>query len=67
VVEQSRLISNLFLDALDKLAIPVISAECERIFSNTGKIVTPERNRLGDNIIETGECLKAWWDSDVIM
>jgi hAT family C-terminal dimerisation region len=66
-VEQSRLASNLFQDTLGKYAVTVISAECERIFSNAGKIVTPERNRLGDDIIEAGECLKAWWDSDLFM
>jgi hAT family C-terminal dimerisation region len=57
----------LFQDALDKLAIPVISAECERVFSSAGKMITPERNRLGDEIIEAGKCLKAWWDSGLII
>jgi hypothetical protein len=58
---------TLFQDALDKLAIPAMSAECERVFSSAGKMVTPERNRLGDDIIEAGECLKARWDSGLII
>ena len=52
--------------ALDTLAIPATSAECERIFSSAKKLVTPERNRLSDDIIEAIECLKAWWDSGII-
>jgi hypothetical protein len=52
--------------ALDTLAIPATSTECERIFSSAKKLVTPERNRLSDDIIEATECLKAWWDSGVI-
>jgi hypothetical protein len=52
--------------ALDTLAIPATSAECERIFSSAKKLITPERNRLSDDIIEAIECLKAWWDSGVI-
>jgi hypothetical protein len=57
---------TLFQDALDKLAIPAMSAECERVFSSVGKMITPERNRLGDDIIEACECLKAWWDKEII-
>ena len=57
---------TLFQDALDKLAIPAMSDECERVFSSAGKMITPERNRLGDDIIEASECLKAWWDSGII-
>lgn len=52
--------------ALDTLAIPATSAECERIFSSAKKLVTPERNRLSDDIIEAMECLKAWWDCGAI-
>jgi hypothetical protein len=57
---------TLFQDVLDKLAVPAMSAECERVFSSAGKMITPERNRLGDDIVETGECLKAWWNSGMI-
>jgi hypothetical protein len=52
--------------AFDTLAIPTMSAECERVFSNTKKLITPERNRLVEEIIEVSECLKNWWDRGLI-
>jgi hypothetical protein len=57
---------SLHLYAFDTLAIPVMSAECERVFSSTKKLVTPERNRLAEEIIEASECLKNWWDRGLI-
>ena len=55
-----------YQDALDKLAIPAMSAACERVFSSTKKIVTTERNRLSEDIIQACECLKAWWDNGIM-
>ena len=52
--------------ALDKLAIPAMSAECERVFSSAKKMVTVERNRLSEDIIQACECLKAWWDNGIM-
>ena len=52
--------------AFDTLAIPMMSAECERVFCNTKKLITPERNRLAEEIIEASECLKNWWDRGLI-
>jgi len=46
--------------ALDILAIPATTIEYERIFSNGRKLISPERNRLSDDIIEATKCLKAW-------
>ena len=43
-----------------------MSAECERIFSSTKKLITPERNRLYEQIIEAFECLKNWWAQGLI-
>jgi hAT family C-terminal dimerisation region len=44
--------------ALDMLALPVSSAECERVFSSAKLLIT---NRcLKPDIIEANECLKAW-------
>jgi hypothetical protein len=57
---------SLYLYALDTLAIPAISAECERVFSSTKKLITPERNRLTEDIIEASEYLKNWWDHGLI-
>jgi hypothetical protein len=52
--------------ALDILCCPAMSAECERVFSSTKKLITPERNALADDIIEACECLKAWWKNSLI-
>ena len=53
-------------DALDTLAIPATATECERTFSSAKKLVTPERNCLGDDVIEVSECLKVWQDNRMI-
>jgi hAT family C-terminal dimerisation region len=52
--------------ALDTLSCPAMSAECERVFSSAKKLITPERNQLGEDIIEACECLKAWWRNSLI-
>jgi hypothetical protein len=51
--------------ALDIFACPAISCECERAFSSA-KLITPERNLLGDDIIEALECLRAWWNNGLV-
>jgi hAT family C-terminal dimerisation region len=57
---------TLHLYAFDTLAIPAMSAECERVFSSTKKLITPERNRLAGEIIEASEYLKNWWERGLI-
>ena len=47
--------------ALDMLAIPMMSAECERVFSSAKHLITDARNRLNPDIIEANECLKHWF------
>ena len=47
--------------ALDMLAIPMMSAECERVFSSAKHLVTDSRNRLNPDIIEANECLRHWF------
>jgi hAT family C-terminal dimerisation region len=47
--------------ALDMLAIPMMSAECERVFSSAKHLVTDSRNRLNPEIIEANECLRHWF------
>ena len=39
-----------------------MSAEYERVFSSTKKLITPERNHLSEEPIEASEYLKNWWD-----
>jgi hypothetical protein len=57
---------TLFQYALDTLSCPAMSTECERVFSSAKKLITPERNHLGEDIIEACECLKAWWRNSLI-
>ena len=47
--------------ALDMLAIPMMSAECERVFSSAKHLITDARNRLHPDTIEANECLKHWF------
>jgi hypothetical protein len=44
----------------DLLSIPVISCECERVFSGVKKTISDYRGQLGINIIEVLECDRAW-------
>lgn len=46
--------------ALDLLAIPAMSAEAERVFSNTGNMVRPNRACLKADIIRASAYLKQW-------
>jgi hypothetical protein len=57
---------SLYLYVFDILAIPAMSVEYERVFSSIKKLITPERNRLAEEIIEVFECLKNWWDRGLI-
>ena len=43
------------------LAILLISAKCERVFSSAKHLITNSRNRLKANIVEANECLKSWY------
>ena len=52
--------------AFDLLSVPAMSAECERVFSSTKRLITQDSNRLADDIIEATECLKAWWSRKII-
>jgi hypothetical protein len=46
--------------------MPAMSAECEKMFGSTKKLVTSERNRLTEEVIEASEYLKNWWDRGLI-
>jgi hypothetical protein len=46
--------------ALDLFAIPAMSAEPERIFSSTGRMVRPDRGCLKADVIGAAACLKQW-------
>ena len=44
--------------AFDFFSIPAMSSECERVFSQSKKTITDERNRLGTNTVAAIECQK---------
>ena len=52
--------------AFDVLSIPAMSAECERVFSGAGALVTHRKKRMREDIIEAIECLRSWWRQDII-
>jgi len=43
-----------------------MSAECDRVFSSTKKLISAGRDRLEEDITEASECLKNWWDRGLI-
>ena len=47
-----QLYPTLAIIAYDLFAMPAISSECERAFSNAKRLVTDERHRLKSEIIE---------------
>ena len=47
--------------ALDALAVPAMSDECERLFSSAKILLSDRRCRLKMDIIEASECLRAWY------
>jgi hAT family C-terminal dimerisation region len=52
--------------ALDLFAVPAMSAEPERVFSSTGRMVRPDRGRLKADVIGAAACLKQWDRNGVI-
>ena len=52
--------------ALDFLTIQPMSAECERLFSAAGLMVTSQRSRLQAHIIGICQVLRSWLRADII-
>jgi hypothetical protein len=46
--------------ALDFMAVPAMSSECERVFSSYAKLTIPESSRLSGDMLWWSECLKNW-------
>jgi hypothetical protein len=44
--------------AIDHFSCPAMSSECERVFSETKRIITDERNRLNSDTVAAIECQK---------
>ncbi|KID93531.1 transposase-like protein, partial [Metarhizium majus ARSEF 297] len=50
----------LYRMALDLFSIPGMSAECERLFSQTKKMITDERDQLSPEAVEADQLQKQW-------
>jgi hypothetical protein len=52
--------------AIELLAIPAMSAEPERIFSQAGNTLSPRRNRMTEETVESQICLSSWGNAGLI-
>ncbi|ODQ76847.1 hypothetical protein LIPSTDRAFT_67851, partial [Lipomyces starkeyi NRRL Y-11557] len=52
--------------AVDILSIPPMSAECEKLFSSSGLMVTPLRSRLETTTIGLAQTVRSWLKAGVI-
>jgi len=52
--------------ALDFLTIQPMSAECERLFSSAGQMMTPQRTALDAVILSICQCLRSWFRAGVL-
>ncbi|OWT43206.1 hypothetical protein VFPPC_18521 [Pochonia chlamydosporia 170] len=51
---------RLSLMAVDMLTIPSSSAESERTFSSSGRMMVPLRSRLRREIVAMAQCIRSW-------
>ncbi len=56
-------ISQMFWDMI---AIPAMLSKCERVVSSARRLITYICNSLKKNIIETFECLNAWYKQELV-
>jgi hypothetical protein len=52
--------------ALDLLSIPAMSAEIERVFSSTKRLISADRNHLNPETIENLSLLKYWYQHGIV-
>ena len=52
--------------AYDLFFIPGMSSECDRVFSQSKKLISDERYRLEPATIEADECLKNWITTELV-
>ncbi|KAF1732560.1 putative AC transposase [Beauveria bassiana] len=64
--ERRRRWPRLSRMALNFLTIQAMSAECERLFSAAGRMVTPLRSRLDADMIGMRQVLRSWLRAGVI-
>jgi hypothetical protein len=46
--------------AYDLFAMPAMSSECERAFSNAKRLISEQRYNLKSDVIEADQCIKSW-------
>ena len=63
---QEALMPRMAKFAFDILSIPAMSTECERVFSGAKLMITDQRNRLKEDIIEASECLNRWYKAGLL-
>ncbi|TKA70467.1 hypothetical protein B0A49_11647 [Cryomyces minteri] len=52
--------------AWDLLAVPAMSAECERVFSEAGHVLNTTRALTTEELAEASQCLKSWIESGLV-
>jgi hypothetical protein len=52
--------------ALDFLTVQAMSAECERLFSASGRMVSPHRTLLDAQIVSMCQVLRSWYRAGLV-
>ena len=52
--------------AMDFMTVHAMSAECERLFSAAGRMVTPLRNQLEASTISMCQVLRSWLQAGIV-
>jgi hypothetical protein len=52
--------------AVDFMTVQAMSAECERLFSAAGRMVTPLRNQLEASTIAICQVLRSWLQAGIV-
>ena len=42
------------------MTIPASSADCERVFSSTGRVMEPQRRKMGSELLAALICTQRW-------
>jgi hypothetical protein len=51
---------NLARFAIDILTIPASSCKCERLFSELGDLLEPQRRKIGSQLLAAIQCVRSW-------
>jgi hypothetical protein len=46
--------------AIDVLTVPATSCECERMFSELGDFLAPNRRNIGSQLLAALQCIRSW-------